>query len=362
MGMQFLSLDTAKAIGNPAGNSGADGVDKQSIAQEARRDLLEKITEFMLGNGLEVTDANLRFANAALSGHNPQMAEKLVAREISGKSITQEWIDSTIRLDENLAKQVSETEQLMERFENLMGRFVATTDKARADTESYADAFGRQCSDLEQAAQGDDFSPLIRISHAMLESIQRIEESMRESEAETAELRESLTMARREADLDHLTGLPNRRAFERRFNNAVESTVKSGKPVCVAFCDVDHFKRVNDTHGHGAGDRVLRAIAQTLQEIASEDCFVARHGGEEFAIIFDGLGKDDAWVKLEGARRVLASRRIRNRASEVDFGRITFSAGIAEISQQGDPRDALTHADATLYRAKDEGRNRVLVH
>lgn len=367
MGIQFSPQEAvqqsrvySEKIGAAAENSGAEP-DRESIAQTARRDLLDRITDFVLVNGLEVSDVNLRFANAALSGNNPQLAEKLVAREIAGKSISQNWIDSTIRLDESLAKNLRDTEELMEQFEGMMERFVKTTDSARAATEGYADAFGRQCSDLEKAAEGSDLAPLLRISYAMLESIQRIEEVMRESEAETSELRQSLIMARREADMDHLTGLPNRRAFERRFANAVEMSCHKATPLCVAFCDIDHFKKINDKHGHGAGDRVLRAIAKTLQEIASEDCFVARHGGEEFGIIFEGSGKNDAWVKLEGARRVLASRRIRNRASEVDFGRITFSAGIAEVSHDGDPRDALTHADAALYRAKDEGRNKVLV-
>lgn len=342
------------ASGEVAGGAGG-------IGQDARRDLLQRIGSFLIVNDLEITNANLGFANAALSGRNERLAQKLVAREISGKAISQQWIDKTLRLDESLTDQLRDIDALMDSFEALMGRFARTAESACEATANYSDVLGQQVTEVEQMEQGGDATALIQISREMLERMHQIDSSMKESRAETEELCESLARARREAELDHLTGLPNRRAFERRFTDASAVAREAGEALSVAFCDIDHFKKVNDTHGHEAGDRVLRAVSDILREAASSDCFVARHGGEEFALLFRGSAKEDAWSKLEGVRRILARRRFRNRETDQSFGQITFSAGIAEIGDAEDPRSALARADEALYRAKGEGRNRVLI-
>src|SRR3546814_10453846 len=89
----------------------------------------------------------------------------------------------------------------------------------------------------------------------------------------------SLEQARREAEIDHMTGLPNRRAFETVLEREYRDARASFDPLTVAFCDIDHFKRINDTHGHDAGDRVIRLIAEMLATISDDNCHVARHGG-----------------------------------------------------------------------------------
>lgn len=329
------------------------------LAGSARKELLDAIGRFLLKYDLEISNANLAFANSALSGHNQRFASKLAAREISGKTISQEWIDQTLRLDESLAEQVRDVDALMDAFEALMDRFAMTTETACAATASYSDVVGQQCDALEAFADQPAAAPLLRISRAMMDRLQQIEGVMNESRAETEHLSESLMQARREAELDHLTGLPNRRAFERRFASAVSDARQSGQPLCVAFCDIDHFKQINDNHGHEAGDRVLQAVSDTLRESASSECFVARHGGEEFALLFANLDSEKAWCKLESVRRILADKRFRNRDTDTSFGRITFSAGLAQWRVEEDPRTALSRADAALYLAKRSGRNRV---
>ena len=134
-----------------------------------------------------------------------------------------------------------------------------------------------------------------------------------------------------------------------------------GEVLSLAFCDVDRFKLINDTHGHDAGDRVLCAVAGTLNEHAGDACFVARHGGEEFVLLFYGMDKEEARVKLDAIRRAQAARQLMNRETGKPFGRVTFSGGVAEVTEDSDTRSALTRADAALYRAKEEGRNRVVI-
>ncbi|MEO6093019.1 MAG: GGDEF domain-containing protein [Novosphingobium sp.] len=143
------------------------------------------------------------------------------------------------------------------------------------------------------------------------------------------------------------------------FETEYAAAKASGEPLCVAFCDIDRFKRINDMHGHDAGDRVIKAVARTLAGISDECCHVARHGGEEFVVLLPGMTLDEACAMLDRARETMASRRLVNRGNDVSFGQITFSGGVADVIAASDPRAALAAADDALYRAKNGGRNRI---
>jgi diguanylate cyclase len=162
---------------------------------------------------------------------------------------------------------------------------------------------------------------LAAIARVMRDRTREIEKEMSHSEQETGALRKSLEAARRNAEIDHLTDLPNRRAFEAMLQAEYDEAIKTSEPLCVAICDLDHFKRINDTHGHEAGDRVLRSTAKSLAKISGERCFVARHGGEEFIALFRGKDIDEAWQVLDATRESMAERRLVNRVNDTPFGR-----------------------------------------
>lgn len=157
--------------------------------------------------------------------------------------------------------------------------------------------------------------------------------------------------------LDTLTGLPNRASFMRLFEEEFGKQLRSRRAACVMMIDVDHFKRVNDTYGHAAGDMVLAELGQLLGDAVRQPIDVpARFGGEEFVVLLPESG-------LESARRV--AERIRARLAAREFlsegrrFRVTLSIGIAE-ADDGNADRALRIADANLYRAKAEGRDRVV--
>jgi len=195
----------------------------------------------------------------------------------------------------------------------------------------------------------------------MLERTREVEQEMKRSAQEASTLRESLERARREAEIDHLTGLPNRRAFEGVLEVQFREAQKEIDMLTVAICDIDHFKQVNDNHGHETGDRVIQAIGQVLARISDDRCHVARHGGEEFVMLFRGRSASEAQAMLDAAREQLAEKRFINRVTDEPIGRITFSGGVANVFGWPDPREALRAADLALYRAKAEGRNRICV-
>ena len=153
---------------------------------------------------------------------------------------------------------------------------------------------------------------------------------------------------------DHLTGIANRRRFERQLEREVARTLRYGHPFSLLMMDIDRFKQVNDTHGHEAGDETLIRLGRTLQEGTRGIDLAARVGGEEFAII---LTETDYNGGIEVAERL----RLAIKAAEIPVvGHITASFGVADCPSGGQTsRELLAAADSALYEAKRRGRDRV---
>ncbi len=333
-----------------------------SAAIEAQRDLLREVMQFMSRYELPVTGNNLALVCQGLSGSDPRLREALTKRELQAGPIDQQWLDQLQGQSPEPSEKIDQMEDIMDLMENAMTEFHTTTRSAREATGAYTSAVSEHLErpTPQPTEKGEEeFRKLLDLSRVMLGQLKTIEAEMERNQREADQLRKNLAKARQEADLDHLTGLPNRRAFERQLEIETERLAKLGQPLSIAFCDIDHFKSVNDTHGHDAGDRILKAVSKSLAESANDACFVARHGGEEFVLLFSGTSKESALERLDKTRAKLAHRRLMNRDTGKPFGQITFSAGIAQVDDYADPREALSQADDALYRAKEAGRNRI---
>ena len=167
-------------------------------------------------------------------------------------------------------------------------------------------------------------------------------------------LRDSL---REQALRDPLTGLPNRRLFDEALPRELTRCLRARQPLTLAMIDVDHFKQVNDHHGHDAGDRVLRAVAQVLAGSIRADDMACRYGGDEFICLMPGLPVQEAVSRFELARQRVAALAGQDGLPDQP---ITLSIGLAGAPDAGTDIATLTQAaDAALYRAKDQGRNRL---
>ena len=160
---------------------------------------------------------------------------------------------------------------------------------------------------------------------------------------------------------DALTGLSNRRQFELTLDREADRVARSGEAALVLLLDIDHFKRVNDTYGHAAGDLVLQAVARALQECVRPMDTVARYGGEEFAIVLPNCQTAFGQAVAERIRRTVESRVV-TVGPGVSLA-VTLSAGgaFAPPWVRSSARLWMERADAQLYRAKDEGRNRTCI-
>ncbi len=163
----------------------------------------------------------------------------------------------------------------------------------------------------------------------------------------------------RDALMDGLTGLHNRRWLNDKLPRLVSRYQRDENPLCIFMLDVDHFKKFNDTYGHIAGDEVLSAVARELMDNLRPTDLGARYGGEEFLVILPNTTLDGAKAAAERMREAVAARAV-----EIGDGRtlpaVTVSLGIAEAGP-GDNAESLTErADSALYQAKESGRNRVV--
>lgn len=353
----WLGLRHARGSAPDGSLAPPDSGGPRHLAREARYELAASITSFLVDNDLDVSPTNLLLAHGAFSGRNPRLARQIVAQAQSAEGITQKWLNE---LDDQEAGQPDrvELDRLMTRLETNIEAFQANTKEARTVTSDYGIELEQHVTDLEQLEKtGRIVSSLADLAKVMLDRTRKAEDDMRKSEEEAKALRRSLERAKRDAELDYLTGLPNRRAFEILLDRHHKEARAAVEPLSVAFCDIDEFKKVNDLHGHEAGDRVIKAIADTLARISNDHCHVARHGGEEFVMLFRGLTPTEAAAKLDDAREALADRRLINRKTDEPFGQITFSGGVADVFGYGDPRAALKAADEALYKAKAGGRN-----
>ena len=170
-------------------------------------------------------------------------------------------------------------------------------------------------------------------------------------------LRESL---RQQSIRDPLTGLYNRRHLEETLEIELHRAARRNEPVSVVMFDVDHFKRYNDTHGHDAGDTVLRALSEVIKSHIRAGDLAYRVGGEEFLLVQPGMGSADALKRAETLRETAAALVLSERGSAL--GGVTISLGVAsypEHAQRGE--DLIKRADEALYRAKRGGRNRTVL-
>jgi diguanylate cyclase len=346
--------------------SGAQDQSQRELWLPAKRQFLAQLADFLIDHDLEILPFTLSIAYDCVTGGSPNLAQQILERAGKGLPIALRWLE-----DVHCAQPRDATAEaiatLVGQLESSMSDLGRTMAGVRDATGTYSIALESHVADLQSVGEyasvsgGDLIARLTSLTRLMLNHTRTVESEMVQSEALIGVLQDRLDEARHLANQDHLTGLPNRRAFDELYDREVREAKLAGETLCVAFCDIDHFKRVNDTHGHPAGDRVIRYVAETLGRIADARCHVARHGGEEFAILLRGASLVEGWTRLDAAREEIAQKRLVNRANDIPFGRITFSGGIADALAFGSKREALKAADEALYAAKDSGRNRILI-
>lgn len=311
--------------------------------------IAEQVLDFLAKQRLDPTPRNYTLGYMLLSRSSAAIEKAVRSITDDGVRLTQEEADQI--LDDYCAAPMAATSVSSphDGEEALLHQMLRFGDIAN-DTRSAASAFGRDLGEqMEAIAENPEISALVS---AMMLRTQRSQVELEESMAEISRLRQDLECARDDANRDKLSGLPNRRALDER----LAEIDRKGKSCAIAICDIDRFKSVNDTHGHAVGDRVIRAVGQSIAEQV-KDHMVGRWGGEEFMVIMEGLEADEAGTLIDNARTILGERNFKTREGDQPVGKITFSAGVAV---EASTAQATNIADARLYIAKESGRDRVI--
>lgn len=190
-------------------------------------------------------------------------------------------------------------------------------------------------------------------------SHEHLREQMSELAAEVETLRHEIEQAREEALTDPLTGISNRKAFDAALERTLQQSAETGSPFSLLLADVDHFKKFNDTYGHLVGDKVLRFVAGALKRSVKGADTTARYGGEEFAVILPDTDLRGGMTVAEQIRKAISSGKLRDSSKGDIYGKVTVSLGVCTYDGSGTAADLIDGADQALYRAKNNGRNRV---
>lgn len=271
-----------------------------------------------------------------------------------------------------LDKQLAEINAYLEKQGQSGGERASTSlelnNDIRGQVGLISEAVGEatDLNDLKTSVQ----TQLHGIMGAMDEFVTAETQREQELEQQLAAMREKLDVIQSEAKAirkklhnetlraltDTLTHIPNREAFDERFTLERERYLRYKHPICIAILDIDHFKRVNDNHGHLVGDRVLQEVARTIKEMVRKTDFVARYGGEEFVVILPETTLEQAEIALNKIREAIACLSIKALGSG---GKVTLSAGAAAFQLGELGEELVGRADKALYQAKAHGRNRV---
>ncbi len=193
-----------------------------------------------------------------------------------------------------------------------------------------------------------------------VKSTELLSERLNTTMVEMQDLRKDLDTAKREAKIDTLTKLANRKALDDILEKATRDADNNQVELCIIFSDLDLFKKINDKHGHLVGDQVLRVVANTLKGAVKGRDLVARYGGEEFAIILLNTSLDNVKRLAENIRAEIAGKRIQRKDTRESLGTITMSFGVARYFPSEGVDSFLQRADRALYMAKRKGRNTVV--
>jgi diguanylate cyclase len=235
-----------------------------------------------------------------------------------------------------------------------------TTDVDTHNTELVA--VGKHIEELALSGEMEEVQQaLLRTVGAVLEANHRLEEDLQYTSYRVEEQAQEIDRTRAEARTDALSGVANRKAFDEKLQYLTTNWKRTGEPFAMVLADVDHFKWINDTHGHPAGDRVVEHVGSFLRSTIRGGDFVARYGGDEFALLLPQTTLDIAAKVAERIRQAITRNNFDVGVSSERVA-ITFSMGVAAAGEGESPDDIIRHADEAVYRSKRSGRNCVNVH
>jgi diguanylate cyclase len=262
-------------------------------------------------------------------------------------------INTSERIDKVGARVIGEIDDVMSLISDALGMSTSYDATLSDATQQLTGAHTRE--QVKAIAE-----TLLASTRQMRNTNKALQDRLSRSKSEISNLHQSLEAIRAESLTDPLTGLGNRKHFDQSIEAAVQAALAIGEPLSLMMFDIDHFKSFNDNYGHLTGDQVLRLVGMSLKQTIKGQDITARYGGEEFAVVLPNTALRQALTVADHIRRAVMAKELKKKSSGEILGRVTISVGVSML-KPGDDTDALIErADACLYAAKRNGRNRVI--
>ncbi|MBI3439032.1 MAG: GGDEF domain-containing protein [Proteobacteria bacterium] len=323
----------------------------------------QETLDLMRLHGVPPTSANYEVWLSYRINRQQALREAIDARIGSGEGFTSEF---NAEIHERFFTGLGASTQILlagERIAKDLAEVVAFLKQSEEKSGAYGKKLENAATDLNRGLAPEQIrqvvSSLAAATLDMANHNKTLNVQLQRSTREVDTLRTSLESVRLESLTDALTGLANRRMFDETLKMRLEEARAQHTELCLVLCDIDHFKRFNDTWGHHTGDQILRFLASSLQAYARPDHLVARYGGEEFAMILPRVNARTAMQTAEALRAAIQAKRLRRRSTNEDLGQVTVSIGIARLQPGDTPAGLIERSDACLYASKRNGRNQV---
>jgi len=334
------------------------------LSKEQPAGLIDRLLSILSDSAVEGGSLNTRQFRARLQ----TLREQLAASE--GKGDFARYSSECLRLCEDyferaqkyLFDRESEFAEVIQFLRDAVGRLAG-------DANTFSNQLSQTSERMGRLVDIEDIRELKKQISSEVQELRRVVDEKKQKDAASYSrltkrvelLQHSLQETREQAAIDGLTGIANRRTFDRTLDRWIAKRKASGKPFVLALLDLDDFKAVNDTRGHQVGDRVLLCAAQFFSKSIRPTDFVARFGGEEFVVLVEGLALDQSHMKFNDilARLSLVSYdyEVAGVPSTLSF---TASCGLAECGPEETAESLLRRADEALYEAKRGGKNRAV--
>ncbi len=315
--------------------------------------------------GLEATARNYETWVAHVDGRSPSLSRDIQKFMQIDNGISQEEADTLYhthiaRVD--LARNVDEVATgLQLEINDLFSALEAQGESSHQHSNELGDLSSQLRKTAEEfPAVGTLLENVVAVTRQMHDENQQLESNLAASTNEITTLRRNVESIQKEAMSDPLTGVSNRKSFDRAITGLIEVSKTQLEPLAMIMADVDHFKSFNDKWGHQTGDQVLRLVAEVMKANIKGQDMLARYGGEEFSILLPGTTIENAHMLADRIRRAVESRRLKKRQSNEDLGVVTMSMGVAAFRPDDNDQSLIERADKSLYLAKERGRNCVI--
>ena len=310
------------------------------------------------------TPENFELFYAYASGETPAIAPVMGALIAARKPFTPEMLlDLRLRCLSS-ARAARAMDSYGSGLNQVIGTVLGKLEVAGQQAIDYKNTLSAASGALGGNGSPEDMRALVNsllaATREMEQRTKSLEGELQRSSEQVSDLRSKLDNVRKESLTDPLTNIANRKAFDDAVQQAVEHMAQEPEAVTLLLCDIDHFKKFNDTWGHQTGDQVLRLVANCLSENVKGRDTAARYGGEEFAVVLRGIGLDAATHVADQIRKTVETKKLVKKSTGDVLGTITISIGVAQFAPGESAETVIRRADACLYGAKQNGRNLVV--